>query len=217
MNKIETMIEAMSKAVTVEDYETIIRNFGLVKDSSPGIFGVDAKYMVPDFKDLAVFQTPHQLARLLYWLKDKKINSYCEIGVFRGGNFLIMSAFLKHKNPKVRLTCVDPNPDEDYSFIHPDARPYVEPYFIKGTSDDVKGKKFDLVFIDGYHTQEWLNKDYNNIGKLAKYCAIHDIVGNICPEVVRYWQELKATTQKQVIEFIGGYESTPCQGIGVLY
>lgn len=68
---------------------------------------------------------------------------------------------------------------------------------------------FDLVFIDGDHSQEGCSADWLSYGHLGKIVAFHDIKG--CPGVTTVWNELKTKYRTQ--EYIEGRD----MGIGVLW
>jgi len=201
-----------SKVKKATDYRKAIQEFGLVNDEvAQGLYGDERSSMLKDRNDLGIYQTPVQFANLLAFLETfDKIKSYCEIGIFRGGTFLFMKYFLQKMNPDIELTAIDPTDN-----IHALAKPEIEPYLIKGTSQDIKHKRFDLVFIDGDHSYGWCKADYENLGQYADICIFHDIVEPTCPGVVKFWNEIKQG--KNFVEFtdtVGGGEH---QGIGVLF
>ncbi len=216
MNKIEKLkaFFADKKEKTVKDYQKAIRDFGLVNDSTlPYLYGDERIYMEPYRENLGIYQTPIQFASLLKFLEPFEINSYCEIGVFRGGTFLFMKYFLQAKNPDVELICIDPTDN-----IHELAKDEILPHLKKATSFDFKNTQFDCVFIDGDHSFEWVQNDYMNIGQFSDICIFHDVIEPTCPGVVNFWNLAKSDARfNKNVEFtesLGGYKH---QGIGVLY
>lgn len=219
MNKIENLKKFFKskKPKSVEDYQNAMKEFGLVNDlASPSLYGDERVAMLTDRNDLGIYQTPVQFAGLLKFLEKFTINSYTEIGIFRGGTFLFMKYFLQAKNPNVVLHAIDPTDN-----IHPDAKPKIEPYLIKGTSDNVSGIAYDCVLIDGDHSYQWTKRDYENIGRLATICIFHDINEPSCPDVKTFWNELKqqisSQFDKQITEFTDTIGGANHQGIGVIY
>lgn len=198
--------------LSVDSFKEIIYEFGLIYDANPEIYGEENRYMNKTRDELGVYQTPSQFAFLLFLLSKKtlEINSYCEIGIFRGGTFLMIAALLTRLNPNVKLMAVE----TEINHIHPDALPYIYPYLVIGTSDDVKYKQFDVAFIDGDHTLSGIGKDYANIGKYAKICIFHDIVEPTCPDVGEFWNILKRG--RLYYEFTASGCEYQTQGIGVI-
>ena len=199
----------------LKDYEVVanlVRAFGIVQWGAPA-FGHDEKFKNASVDMAGIYQTPDQIAKALVYLSDFKINSFLEIGVFQGGNFIFMSEYLKRFNPGIKCLGIDPT-----DFLNPEIHAIIESEdwltFCKVTSDDIGEvkQKFDLVFIDGEHRDGWAERDYNNVGKYAKICMIHDIQETTCPEIVGFWQKLR----KEKVEFLDYTSEVPTQGIGIV-
>lgn len=58
--------------------------------------------------------------------------------------------------------------------------------------DNMPDGGYDLVFIDGDHTEAGVRQDYEMYGPMGKQVAFHDIVNENC-EVRHLWRELKAS------------------------
>lgn len=167
-----------------------------------------------DKKDLVnlindgMIQIPEQLAEALVWLSDKSITQYVEVGTFNGKSTVFISAYLSRFNPVFRTLTID------------NSRNFENPYksltiaSIKGTSDDVAGLKSDLCLIDGDHSFAWIKRDYENLGKNAKYCMFHDIleteiIQGMPMDVKSFWNSIKRPSS---VEFTYGGR----MGIGIL-
>lgn len=191
----------------------LIRQWGVHNDPVIDFGQVNHPYR----SDFGVLQQPEQLAPALIFLSDKKINSYCEVGIFSGSNLVFVSAYLLRFNPKLKPTGVDTGRHLDQRVFN-DLPFKVE--FILGTSDKVKGRRFDLVFIDADHTYKWVEKDYNNVGKYAKICMMHDIQDEYVVKErdnagsKKFWEEMKTTKEK--VEFLAHPDGLKVLGIGVL-
>jgi cephalosporin hydroxylase len=205
---------------TLKDEEIVlnlIRAFGIVQWGTP-VFGEDEQWKNTSGDMAGIYQTPGQLAKALIYLSQFKIQSYCEVGVFQGGNFLFVSEYLKRFNPDIQCTGVDPS-----DYLNPEIRSMIEQSgfmkFFAGTSETIGNENsFDLVFLDGDHSDEWITKDYNNLGKQAKICMMHDIQETSCPDVVAFWERLKSTVKKKIVkEFLEHKASVPLQGIGIIH
>lgn len=193
----------------------LIRAFGLVCWGPP-VFGEDEQFKNHATEMAGIYQTPDQLSKALVYLSSFKINTYLEIGVFQGGNFLFVSEYLKRFNPEIKCLGIDPT-----NYLNPEIRELTElsewMRLASVTSDKLAGRKFDLVFIDGDHSAEWVKKDYESVGKEAKICMLHDIQEGACPAVMEFWAALKNNTKKTVKEFIDSPTGAPMQGIGMLH
>jgi hypothetical protein len=193
--------------------ENLIRVVGIVQW---GNLGDDDKWknQSPDIP--GIYQTPGQLAPALVYLSRFNLNLYAEVGVFHGANFVFVSEYLRRFNPGVRCLGIDPT---DYP--HPEIRELIASEgwmsYEKKTSDDFKGRRFDLVFIDGDHENGWPARDWQNLGKAAGICMIHDIQEPSCPECIELWNSVKNTKGKLAVEFTDNAAAVSQQGTGILH
>lgn len=176
---------------------------------------------------LKLQQIPEEFAELLLFLKDKRIETYLELGIGNGGSFSVMCYFLQRKLEKA--VAVD-----DFSYRNQIQQSVIEVnamiqqldidadiMFINSTTDayfnhlvgKVPHETFDTIFIDADHSYQGARKDYDNALKHINKGGLiifHDINSNACPGIKQLWSEVKKD-HKQCIEFIA---STTC-GIGV--
>ena len=196
----------------------LTRAFGIVQ-WGPVSFGKDEIFKNPTVDMAGIYQTPDQIAEMLVYLSGFKINSFIEVGVFQGGNFFFMSEYLKRFNPNIKCTGIDPTGAQH---MNGEIRDIIETdlflSFKTITSDQVAGMEFDLAFLDGDHSAAWIKKDWDNVGRHAKICAIHDIQGPVCPDVVKFWKALKKDNEdKTTMEFLKSTTDQPTKGIGVIH
>lgn len=202
---------------SLKNYEVVsnlVRAFGIVQ-WGPNAFGKDEVFKNLTSDSAGIYQTPDQIAKALVYLSDFDIKTYLEVGVFQGGNFLFVSEYLRRFNPSIRCIGVDPT-----GYLNGEIQAIIEKEifvsFKSITTDAIVGQEFDLVFIDGEHTKEWINWDWNNVGKQAKICMIHDIQEPSCSDIVDFWAKLKSS-KKKIVEFLDCTSETPSQGIGIIH
>ncbi len=223
INKNIVPVRNLLKMLSVEDLRNpevianLVRIFGIVQHGLVGMFGEEECYKNSNKRIAGIYQNPNQIASALVYLSQFKFNSYCEIGVFQGGNFLFVSDYLSRFNPDIVCTGVDPTDylnDDILEVINGESR---YNYF-KGTSFDLAREKFDLVFIDGRHKFRWVRRDWNNLGNNAKICMFHDIQEWSCPDVVAFWNWIKENyPDRKKLEFLQNTYEKPSLGIGIIH
>lgn len=163
-----------------------------------------------------LFQQPEQLAPALIYLSKKKIKRYLEIGTFIGSSATFISIYLSRFN-ELSTLAVDRDNNYDQNLLNL-ANKYSKVEFLKGTSDDIKGYKSDLCFIDADHKYQSVKNDYQNIGGTAKICMFHDIndEGTVKDRdgsgTVRFWNEIK---KPEYLEFKDHPLGLNVMGIGI--
>lgn len=183
-------------------------------------------------------QHPKELEDFLQFVRDEKIESYCEIGCKLGGLLWQVAQCLP---PKARIVAVDmPNSHWGRSETLESLqncvttlrnRGYDAHLFIgDSTSEPIVERvkalsPFDLLFIDANHTEPYVRKDFGNYGTLAKIVCFHDIgwnpendktrPGRLPIEVPKVWADIKKVYQFaatfQEIKHDNGHN-----GIGIL-
>ncbi len=135
-----------------------------------------------------VLQNPSEHAAFLELLKKENVKSYLEIGSMYGGS-LWRTAHVLPKGAKVVSV--------DYASHTPEALPHLKEavaalksegydvHLLHGdsTSPEIVEKvsdlaPFDCVFIDGSHTFEDVQADWENYGPMGRIVAFHDIAWN---------------------------------------
>jgi cephalosporin hydroxylase len=155
---------------------------------------------------LLIWQYPNQFSKYLLLLQKHKISSYIEIGCRWGGTFVLTNEYLKMFNKMEESVAVDliDSPVLNYCLSNKEAR------FLKISSHSeefyyyMKSNKFDLIFIDGDHSYEGVKADYEFCKDSGKIFVFHDIINDVVPGVIYFWNELK-TKESQTYDF---YEFT---------
>jgi hypothetical protein len=213
MNKQEILIKEIAQlninTLTEEDIIRVTCNYGLVYDPHWDCGEWD-KYKVENWTIPGIYQTPRQIAECIMELLKYDINTYLEVGIFQGGSYLLITNFLKLKNPNIKCIGIDISRE----YMPKDVEPYIDNYTI-GTSKDFSGQKFDLVFIDGDHSLKGALTDWLNVGQFAKIAMFHDIVQPTYPDLIYFWNCLKV--HKQYKEYCYQTIGKDVQGIGLLF
>jgi hypothetical protein len=172
-------------------------------------------------KGLSIWQRPNEFAEYLVWLADRPpIHSYLEIGVHSGGTFIATVEFLRRFHPLQTAISLDP-------ILTPPIQDYVMRtqgvLYVQGTQDfdqlhwlvNQVGR-FDLVFINGDHSEHSIRADWEFALQNSRYVAIHDIASESYPDVKSLWQEIQST-HRETDEFVDQNSRIHSQwGIGVV-
>ncbi len=167
-----------------------------------------------------LIQLPREFARWLMLVATHRPATYLEVGTFNGATACIATAFLQRFNTAFSATTIDVWPA---FFFHHEVRDLIPLRYVVGkTSFDFAAEKFDAVFIDGDHSFEWAWADYQNIGRTAKICGLHDVnnapyrelaMGGVCGA----WKLIKRDEAGAGVTFteIFDHPSRDIMGIGV--
>lgn len=232
MKTIEECILAVKsfdfKNATQKEIEEIIPTFGM-NDECP--HELPKKLNSYYGWGIKTWQYPNQFSKFLYYLKDKTVKSYFEIGVRHGGTFVIVNEILQKNNPFLESHALDNIEPSDIISIY-QKKFRTNPFFyhtcisqdlfifdkLGDRSDTSVNKKIEMVFIDGCHSYQCVKRDYLVALMLgAKYIIFHDIVNIATEGVVNLWNEIKLT-HKVYHEFIDQYDDVDgtFMGIGVV-
>lgn len=175
----------------------------------------------PHVRESGIWQQPEQLARLLLLASERGVRSYCEVGVWRGYCLALVATYLYRFSRDFRAVGVDVAPALCVEDRWDEVQKLVPVEIRTCDSSSIKGEPFDLVFVDGDHRYDAVRRDWENLNT-ARLCAFHDCNcdyvrrGNACGGVPRFWQELRASTNRPTVEFFDSPTGLPWMGIGVV-
>lgn len=135
-----------------------------------------------------LLQDPNEFRSFLKLIKKHNVRRYLEIGSKHGGSFWRVVTSLPRG---ARAVSVDlPHGDTSFKQSEPHLRACIlrlkelgyDAHLFLSDSTDIETVErvrqlapFDLVFIDGNHTEPYVWKDWYNYGPLANIVAFHDI------------------------------------------
>jgi len=166
-----------------------------------------------------VIQIPREFARWLLLLGEHGPANYLEVGCFNGATASLATAYLQRFNPAFEAVTIDIWPTW---LFYSEMRDLIPLRYVVGkTSYEFANQPFDAVFIDGDHTFEWAWADYQNVGRAARICGIHDVncapyrdlaLGGVCG----VWELIKRQ-EAEGVEFLEFFDhpSKDLNGIGV--
>jgi len=164
-----------------------------------------------------LIQLPREFAAWLALLAELRPANYLEIGCFNGATAMLAGAVVRRVTPGARIVTCDVFP----AFVFAEEARELVPleYRVPRTSYEFRDEQFDAVFIDGDHSFEWAWADYVNVGRAAKFCALHDVnnapyrdlpLGGVCG----VWEVIKARETGEFRE-IFTHPSAEIMGIGI--
>lgn len=215
--KNEIEILKNSKAKNADDFEKLILSVGLngeLLHEQPNEFNQFYG------KGIKIWQYPNQLSKFAEKISKLEIDSYLEIGCRFGGTFIFNSEVLSKNNPEINIYACDIIP---MSEIISEYSSYRKLQYLNISSREDKFKNICLeikpkfVFIDGDHSYEGVKNDFLIFENMleTKYIAFHDISSDVCPGVVKMWDEMKKDKRFETFEFTEQYETVKGNYLGI--
>ena len=160
-----------------------------------------------------LLQIPEELADFIIYLKKIEMKRgpfkhFLEIGFGNGSTNTILNKFFKFEKIVV-IDNFSANTSNDSLVANLRNKNLI---ILSGDSTSElciknaeKEGPYDLVFIDGNHTNPFIQQDFTNYGSLTKkngYVALHDIVSNEWPDVSKSWNKIKKNKNFNYKEFV---------------
>ena len=149
---------------------------------------------------LGLQQNPEELADFILLLKQRRAETYLEIGSASGG----MAKLLREEVGFEAVSSIDDGKHPRHG-EHPIHNQLVaDSHSIEALAWALKGESFDAVLIDGDHSYEGVKQDIALAMQCSKLIAVHDTIA--CPEVAQAWAEILATGKVREIARFAGRE-----------
>ena len=170
------------------------------------------------------FQLPIQFGPYLGETARRGVASYLEIGVEHGGTFAITVEVMRRIQPVRTAIAVDLGPIPRLLARYRRRRPEVEFAAVNSASEDFRRLvrergPFDLVLIDGDHSEEGCRRDFEAVRGHTRMIAFHDLNEPHYPGVRKVWESLPDADYEK-LEFTAQYDELmhtvgPRFGIGL--
>ena len=161
--------------------------------------------------NLNLQQIPHEYVNMLDFFRNRKIESYLELGVGNGGSFFTNSLFIGKDCKTFKAvdsiayanTHIQQTEEKIMKKVNAltELFPGSEVNFYNKTTDDffnINNNTFDCIFIDADHSYEGARRDYENALKCINKDGVllfHDI-GNTSTGVAELWSEIKGKASR---------------------
>ena len=172
-------------------------------------------------KELAPWQTPRQLTKLILFLADYKIKSYLEIGAYRCGTFLVLTEIFNKLNGLDYALAIDPNKNkyqEELSELSKDINRELKNMKSADSSliKELGDRRFDLILVDGDHCRGAVVRDFELYRKKGDILLFHDI-SSVCKDS---WKDIKGLAKNDfdIYEIVDQYKTVKKNwfGFGIL-
>lgn len=204
-----------------------LRKFHARNRSLADIVDAAIKFPSKGLFRVASIQQRSEIMSLAKAVQELKPRNILEIGTARGGTLFIWSQLASGKvvscdleDPGVRRSLYEsfPPPGSTCKVTHLYGDSH-DAEFRKKVEAQFGGEKLDFLFIDGDHTEQGVEADYNDYHHLVRpggIIAFHDIIEKQAlptNQVYYFWKRLKPTCE--VEEFIDNPDQTG-YGIGIV-
>jgi len=162
-------------------------------------------------------------------MRGENVRSYLEIGAKYGGSLWLAAEVLPKGS---RIVAVDIENERTNGYLNECVnelrlRGYDAHLFLNDSTDPqvvAKVKElapFDVCFIDGNHTLDYVRRDWENYGPMARMVAFHDVgwdvskngkPGKLSIDVPTFWNKLKIGYRHREIKLDAGNN-----GIGIIW